>query len=85
MTKKNQTGPSLLVSLCQRSTFRVPPCLRNFCFLIKIDSVTFFFYYAGSAVISPMMPINTKVVEEVEAKKESSARIAEIEIDVQVL
>jgi hypothetical protein len=32
-----------------------------------------------------MMPINTKVVEEVEAKKESSARIAEIEIDVQVL
>jgi hypothetical protein len=48
-------------------------------------SVTFFFYYADSAVISPMMPFNTKIVEEVEAKKESSARIAETEIDVQVL
>ena len=32
-----------------------------------------------------MMPISTKVVEEVEAKKESPARIANTEIDVQVL
>jgi hypothetical protein len=36
-------------------------------------------------VISPMMPIITKVVEEVEAKKESPTRIAGTEIDVQVL
>jgi hypothetical protein len=85
MTKKNRTGPSFLVGLYRRSTFRVPACLRNLCFLIEIGSKTFFFYCAGGAVISPMTLINTKVVEEVVAKKESPAGIAETENDVQVL
>jgi hypothetical protein len=85
MTKKNQTGPSTLVGLCRKSVFCVPAFSRNLCFLIEFDGVTFSFYYAGSAVISPMMPIDTTVAEKVEAKKKSPARIANTKIYVQVL
>jgi hypothetical protein len=83
-TERNQAGPSSFVGLRRRSVFRVSAFLHNLFFLIGIDSVTFFFYYADSAVIFSTTPIDTKVVEEAGAMKKSSARIADTKIGVQI-